>query len=75
MRSQLVKDAETGKMCMQVILGEFSAMKELPDQLATYTQDGLKLYFESVVAEMVEGLHEMRNRKKADMRKKAQRIR
>lgn len=60
LKPQLVIDKITGKVCMQIRLGAFTATKPLPDEMATWTMKQLQEYFDECVPGMVKHLQEMR---------------
>ncbi len=70
LKPQLVK-APDGKICVQLMLGQYSATLPLPDEMATWTGEQLQPFFDSVVPEMTKGLLEMRTKDNRKMRRKA----
>jgi hypothetical protein len=54
--SNLVKNSENGKICIQVTHNGNTATQELPDMLATFSGEQLREYLGSKVAAMTEGL-------------------
>lgn len=68
---QLVLDTETGKVCIQIKLGNDTATQTLPEHLAAATKEELKAFFDSVVPEMIGGLRARRASKRRTIFKKA----
>lgn len=62
---------ETGKVCMQVTLGQWSATQELPEEMAAWDQIKLQTYFNRVVPEMAQELYRLRRQDNRKRRKKA----
>lgn len=69
-RPLLVRDVETGKICIQITLGEWTETRELPDTLATYDARALNLYMQSVVPGMIEILEQKSRAKRKQMNRK-----
>lgn len=57
---RLVKDTETGQICIQVCLGSYMATLALPERMAGMDGDAIRAYMEEVVPEMLRGLRERR---------------
>lgn len=56
MQPRLVKDTETNKICLQIVLGRHSVTLAVPDGFGTWS-DQLQLQFiESAVPDMIEVL-------------------
>ena len=70
LKPSLVIDRDTGKVCMQLRLGSFTATKELPDIMAKWSLSELQEYFDIVVPEMSEELHRMQREEQKKLRKK-----
>lgn len=56
----LVTDRDTGKLCMQLRLGVYTATHELPEQMAGWKFTELQAYFDEVVPDMLAELKRMR---------------
>ena len=69
LRPRLVRDKDTGQVCMQISLGEFEATLPLPEHLAGATPERLQAFFDAVVPEITENLRAMA----ADDRRKLRR--
>jgi hypothetical protein len=70
-KPRLVKNNETGQICMQVALGQYEATLPLPDHLAGATPERLQQFFDAVVPEMTEHLREMAKKDRRKFRAKA----
>jgi len=68
-QTSLIKDTETGKICLCVTHRANSAIHELPDAMATWDEKQLREYFDEVVKEVAPNLLKMA----ADDRKKMRR--
>lgn len=73
-QTSLVKNTETGKICLCVSHHNNSAIHELPDAMATWDEKQLREYFDEVVKEVTPQLLKMSandrkkmNRKKVDL--------
>lgn len=67
---QLVIDKETGKLCMQVKLGPFTATATLPDDFRKWNAIERSDYIEKIVPEMITELHSMRRTDQRKLRRK-----
>lgn len=67
----LVKDAETGKVCMQCRIGDYTATLPLPEHLAGADEARLQAFFDAVVPEMTEKLQTMARKERRKSRRKA----
>lgn len=56
MKHRLVKDRDTGKLCIQIAIGANAATLELPDHLQSASDTELQKFFDDVVPEMIQGL-------------------
>ena len=74
LKPRLVKNQETGQICMQVSLGQYEATLPLPEHLATATPERLQQFFDAVVPEMTNNLREMARKDRRKMRKLASRV-
>lgn len=63
---------ESGKVCMQITLGNYSLTEEIPDRLAQYTMAELQDHFNSIVPAMARKLLSMQRRKERKFRKKVE---
>ena len=68
----MVIDRETGEVCMQLNLGKHSITRKLPDQLATFDQNAMHLYFDSIVPDMVQELYALRRKHNRKLKRKAE---
>ncbi len=68
---RLVKDKETGKLCMQVSVGGFTATAELPDDIKGWPHDEQEAYFEKIVPEIIGRLQKMRRVDQRKLRRKS----
>lgn len=71
LKPKLVKNAETGQICMQVSLGQYEATLPLPDHLAGATPERLEQFFNNVVPEITKNLQEMARKDRRKFRNKA----
>jgi len=55
---------------MQIRLGSFTATKELPEIMATWSLSELQTYFDQVVPEMSQELQRMHKEEQRKLRKK-----
>lgn len=68
---QLVRDADTGLICLMISLGSETIVEPLPDKLATASGLALQEYLQSIVPEMIERLKAQRQQKLRKFKKKA----
>ncbi len=66
---QLVKDADTNELCMQVKLGGLSATLPLPADFSSWEEARKDAFFNMAVAEMKRGLLERRNEESRKLRR------
>lgn len=71
---RLVRDLDTGKLCIQVLMGTYAATLELPDDIQIKSMEAIKIYMEQVVPEMVEGLLARKKEKRQKLMKDAQKV-
>jgi len=69
-QTSLVKDTETGKICLCVSHRNNSAVHELPDAMATWDEKKLREYFDEVVAEVAPELLKMAANDRKKMKRK-----
>ena len=69
LKPRLVKD-KNGKICMQLTLGPLVLTEPLPESLATFSEEQLQLYFNSVVPDMSRALLTMRRKRERKFRKR-----
>ncbi len=67
---QLVVDKETGKLCMQIRMGVYTATAEIPEDIKSWPALERESFFEKMVPEMVTELHEMRRIDQRKFRRK-----
>lgn len=70
LKPRLVKDTETGQVCMQVSLGQYEATLPLPDHLAGASPERLQQFFDAVVPEITANLQNMAAKDRRKWRKK-----
>lgn len=68
---KLVKDQDTGQICMQVQLGQYTATLPLPEAAAGWSAERLQLFFENVVPEISKNLQDMARKDRRKFRNKA----
>lgn len=68
---QLVRDKETGKLCMQIKLSGYVATLPLPDDFGSWAEERKQNFYEMVTCEMKSNLLEMR---RTDQRKLKRRV-
>lgn len=68
---QLVKDTETGKICIMIKLGSEYAVHPLPENLAVATGPEIQEYMQGVIPDMVNNLRAQRQMKLRKLKKKA----
>ncbi len=66
---QLVKDAETGKLCIQIKLGGYSATLQLPEDFAGWADERKDSFYEMVTIEMKLKLMNMRRVERRKLKK------
>lgn len=67
---RFVIDKETGKKCMQILLGSQSATLELPDGFGSWPDIRQQIFIENVVEEMTRTLHKNRLEEQRKIRRK-----
>lgn len=72
--SALVKDRQTGEICLQVKLPPYEATLPLPDHLATASEERLKEFGENLIPEMVKNLRIMKIDDERKQRRKLAKI-
>lgn len=73
MKSQLVKDTETGELCIQVSLGQHTATLPLPADCVNWHHQELQAYMEKVVPDMIESLQQRVRAERRTIFKRAKR--
>lgn len=71
LRPQLVIDRDSRELCMQIVLGPYTATKTLPDGFGKWSDADQNDYIEALVPVMVQGLQE---RQRDDARKFRRRL-
>jgi len=66
---KLVMDRDSGKLCVQIAIGPWTATQELPDRLATYSKEQLEEHFDQVVPIMIAGIEEQIERARRKQRR------
>lgn len=60
LKSQLVRDRDTGDLCLQLYHGSFMATLPLPHGFGQWEEDRQKSFIEEASREMTQGLHKFR---------------
>ncbi len=68
---QLVRDTETGKICIQIKTATAIAVHELPDNASSMTEPELYTYIEGIVKDMLDGLSQRKTETRRKIMKKA----
>ncbi len=68
---QLVKDKETGKLCMQIKLGGYMAVLPLPDDFHSWPEARKQNFYEMVTSEMKSNLLDMRRTDQRKLKRRA----
>lgn len=70
---RLVKD-DTGKLCMQGLLEQFSATLKIPEELLTATAEELREFVDLIAPEMKSNLLRMKTEDMQQIKRRAKRI-